>query len=288
MRKLLGILCVLVVSIAQLAAQSRTVTGKVTGTDGSPVPNVSVTIKGTSTGTTTAADGSYSISVNSSDVVLVFSSVGMLPQEVSVGSKNVIGVEMKTTDQEMQEVVVVGYGTQRKKEITGSIASVKGSDLANKPVQSFDQALGGRAAGVQITIPSGVLNSAPVFRIRGTNSISLSSYPLIVIDGVPSFTGDFSSGNAAANALGGLNPNDIESIDVAKDAAASAIYGSRAANGVVFITTKKGKSGKAKVSLDSWVGWTDVQRLPKLLDAFQYTDYKNQALRNAGTYNDDP
>ncbi|MET0243749.1 MAG: SusC/RagA family TonB-linked outer membrane protein, partial [Flavitalea sp.] len=126
------------------------------------------------------------------------------------------------------------------------------------------------------------------FRIRGTNSISLSSYPLIVIDGVPSFTGDFSSGNAAANALGGLNPNDIESIDVAKDAAASAIYGSRAANGVVFITTKKGKSGKAKVSLDSWVGWTNVQRLPKLLDAFQYTDYKNQALRNAGTYNDDP
>jgi TonB-linked SusC/RagA family outer membrane protein len=286
MRKIVAILWVLAMAIGQVSAQSRSISGKVTGTDGSPVPNVSVTIKGTNNGTTTSTDGTYTLSVPSSANSLVFSSVGMIQQEVSIGSKSTINAELKTSDQEMQEVVVVGYGTQKKKELTGSMASVKGTDLANRPVQSFDQALGGRAAGVQITIPSGVLNSAPVFRIRGTNSISLSSYPLIVIDGVPAFTGDFSSGNASANALGGLNPNDIESVDIAKDAAASAIYGSRASNGVVFITTKKGKSGKARVSLDSWVGWTNVQRLPTMLNAFQYTDHKNNALRNAGTYND--
>ncbi|MEJ7829513.1 MAG: TonB-dependent receptor plug domain-containing protein, partial [Segetibacter sp.] len=168
----------------------------------------------------------------------------------------------------------------------GSISTVKGTEIANKPIQSFEQALGGRAAGVQITIPSGVLNAPPVIRIRGTNSISLSSYPLIVIDGVPAYTGDFSSTvGAAGNALASINPNDIESIDIAKDAAATAIYGSRAANGVVFVTTKKGRSGKARVTLDSWVGVSEVQNLPELLDAFEYTDYKNEALRNAGTYN---
>src|SRR5688500_4482601 len=264
MRRLFTILCVIAMSIGQLFAQSRMISGKVTASDGSPVPNVSVTIKGTTSGTTTGADGSYSLSVPASANSLVFTSIGMISQEINIGSKTDISIEMKTLEQEMQEVVVVGYGTQKRKELTGSMASVKGTELANRPVQSFDQALGGRAAGVQITIPSGVLNSPPVFRIRGTNSISLSSYPLIVIDGVPVFTGDFSSGNAAANALGGLNPNDIESVDIAKDAAASAIYGSRAANGVVFITTKKGKAGKARVSIDSWVGWTNVQRLPNM------------------------
>lgn len=288
MRRLITIFCVIVLSIGQLLAQSRMISGKVTASDGSPIPNVSVMIKGTLLGTTTSADGSYSLSAPASATTLVFTSIGMIAQEVPIGTKTNISIELKSIEQEMQEVVVVGYGTQKRKELTGSMASVKGSELANRPVQSFDQALGGRAAGVQITIPSGVLNSPPVFRIRGTNSISLSSYPLIVIDGVPVFTGDVSSGNAAANALGGLNPNDIESVDIAKDAAASAIYGSRAANGVVFITTKKGKSGKARVSVDSWVGWTNVQRLPEVLDAFEYTEFKNQALKNAGTYNDDP
>jgi TonB-dependent SusC/RagA subfamily outer membrane receptor len=162
---------------------------------------------------------------------------------------------------------------------------VSGKVISEKPVQSFDQALGGRAVGVQVTIPNGVLNNPPVIRVRGTNSISLSSYPLIVVDGVPSFTGDQSSTNAASNALSSINPADIESIDIAKDAAASAIYGSRAANGVVFVTTKRGKQGKAKVIYDGRVDFTTVQRLPELLDAFQYTDLKNEGLKNAGSYN---
>src|SRR5687768_4044002 len=280
MRKIVAILWVLAMAIGQVSAQSRSISGKVTGTDGSPIPNVSVTSKGTNTGTTSSADGTYTLSVPSSANTLIFSSIGMAPLEVSIGSKSTINAELKSSEQEMQEVVVVGYGTQKRKELTGSMASVKGTELANRPVQSFDQALGGRAAGVQITIPSGVLNAPPVFRIRGTNSISLSSYPLIIIDGVPVYTGDFSGTSAAGNALSNINPNDIESIDIAKDAAASAIYGSRASNGVVFITTKKGKAGKSRVSIDSWVGISQVQRLPTLLDAFQYTDYKNEALTN--------
>lgn len=270
--------------IGSLSAQTRNITGKVTDAAGLPLPNVSVLIKGTNTGTSTAFDGTFSIAVPASARELVFSSVGLVTQEVSIGNRTDISAVMNSNTSSMEEVVVVGYGTQRRGEVTGSVATVKGTAIANKPVQSFDQALGGRAAGVQITIPSGVLNAPPVFRIRGTNSISLSSYPLIVIDGVPVYTGDVSGTSAAGNALSSINPNDIESIDIAKDAAASAIYGSRAANGVVFITTKKGKAGRSRVSIDSWVGLSQVQRLPDLLDAFQYTDYKNEALRNANLF----
>ena len=153
--------------------------------------------------------------------------------------------------------------------------------IAQKPVQSFETALAGKAAGVQITNQGGLLNAPPVIRIRGTNSISLSSYPLIVIDGVPSFTGDQGNTSASANALASINPNDIESIDIAKDAAAAAaIYGSRAANGVIFVTTKRGKSGKPKVNYDGWVGFTTPIRMPQVLNAQQYVDYKNVALNN--------
>jgi TonB-dependent SusC/RagA subfamily outer membrane receptor len=287
MRKivLLGLMAVLLT--LQVCAQ-RTVSGRVTDEKGIPIANASVLIKGTSAGTVTDADGRYSVTIPANARTLVFSSIDMGTQEVAVGSQPVINATLQTADRSLQEVVVVGYGTQRRKEITGNIASVSGKAIADKPVQSFEQALGGRAAGVQITVPNGALNNPPVIRIRGTNSISLSSYPLIVIDGVPAFTGDASSTAAAGNALASINPSDIESIDIAKDAAASAIYGSRASNGVVFITTKKGKQGKAKVNYDGWVGWTKVQRLPELLNAQQYTDLKNEGLRNAGTYNDNP
>lgn len=263
----------------------KTVTGKVTDNTGTPVANVSVQVKGSRTGTMTDANGSFAIAISAEAKILVFSAVDFTTVEETVGGRTVINVSLAPQEKVLQDVIVVGYGTQRKKEVTGSIATVKGADLANKPVQSFEQALGGRAAGVQVTIPSGVLNAPPVLRIRGTNSISLSSYPLIVLDGVPMYSGDFSGTSAAGNILASLNPNDIESVDIAKDAAASAIYGSRAANGVLFITTKKGKSGKAKVTLDSWVGFTNVFGLPDLLDAFEYTDHKNSALVNAGTFN---
>lgn len=266
--------------IVQAVAQNRTVTGTVTDPSGSPVPNVSVLIKGSSIGTTSKSDGTFSITIPPSARVLQFSAVGYALMEINIGNKGIINASLQPSDRNLQEVVVVGYGTQKRKEVTGNIASVKGAAVAEKPVQSFDQALAGRAAGVQITIPNGVLNTPPVFRIRGTNSISLSSYPLIVVDGVPVPTGDFSGTNAGGNALASINTYDIESIDIAKDAAATAIYGSRAANGVVFITTKRGRQGKPRVTYNGSVGITQVYGVPQVMNADQYTAYKNQAAAN--------
>lgn len=288
MRKLVALLLAVVLCYAHARSQTRTITGKVTDETGSPIPNASVIIKGSNTGTTTGMDGVFSLSVPPNAKTLIFSAVGQAPQEVSIGNKTLISVSLKSVDKELQEVVVVGYGTQRRRDVTGSIVTVKGAAVANKPVQSFEAALGGRAAGVQISVPNGVVNNPPVFRVRGTNSISLSSYPLIVVDGIPVYTGDFSGTSAGGNALANINPDDIETIDIAKDAAAASIYGSRAANGVVFITTKKGKSGKAKVNYNGWVGWTKTQRLPEILNAQQYTDLKNEGLRNNNSYNDNP
>ncbi len=284
MRKLLLTLTAFLLFAGSLLAQ-KTITGKVTDEKGNPIPNASVLVKGTTTGTSTKADGTFSLTVPSNAKALIVSAIDMTTQEKALGSHTSLDFSLSQEDKTISEVVVVGYGTQKKKDVTGNVATVKGAAVSNKPVQSFEQALGGRAAGVQVTIPNGVLNNPPVIRIRGTNSISLSSYPLIVVDGVPTFTGDASGTSAAGNALASINPNDIESIDIAKDAAASAIYGSRAANGVVFITTKKGKAGRARVSYDSWVGWTTATRLPEVLNSAQYTSYKNEALVNAGTYN---
>ncbi|WP_205509484.1 SusC/RagA family TonB-linked outer membrane protein [Longitalea arenae] len=285
MRKLLLLLFAVGVSTCLLQAQTRTIRGKVTSSDGSPIPNVSIIIKGTSYGTTTDFDGNYSMNVPAGSRILKFTAVGMSEVEISIGDKGVINARLESADRNLAEVVVVGYGTQKRREATGNVSRVSGAAVSDKPVQSFEAALGGRSPGVQITVPNGIVNNPPVFRIRGTNSISLSSYPLVVIDGVPTFTGDFSGTSAGANALASINPSDIESIDIAKDAAASAIYGSRAANGVVFITTKKGKLGRARVSYDGWVGLTRVQRLPELLNAEEYTEFKNQGLKNANTYN---
>ena len=286
MKKLTVFLTFALLLIAEAYAQSpRTVTGKVTDDKGTPLSGVTISAVGVNKNALSENNGSFSIQVSEKVKTLKLTYVGFDSKEVSITGISTVTVSLSPEDKALNEVVVVGYGTQKKRDITGSIASVKGEALANKPTQSFEQALGGRAAGVQVVIPSGVLNAPPVLRIRGANSISLSSYPLIVVDGVPVFTGDGSSTNAAGNVLSSINPNDIESVDVAKDAAATAIYGSRAANGVLFITTKKGKPGRSKVTLDSWVGFSNPQRLQQVLDAQQYTDYKNEALRNAGTFN---
>ena len=284
MRKLLLLFMAVVLAIGQLWAQ-RTITGKVTDDKGNAVANASVLVKGTNTGTVTKNDGSFSLTVPANAKALVISSVDFEPKEMSIGTQSTMTVALKPADKSLSEVIVVGYGTQKRKEVTGNISNVSGKTVAERPVQSFDAALAGRATGVQITVPNGVLNNPPVFRIRGTNSISLSSYPLIVVDGVPTFVGDVSGTNAAGNALASINPNDIESIDIAKDASASAIYGSRAANGVVYITTKKGRAGKAKITYDGWVGFTQLYGFPKVLNAEQYTAIKNEGLVNAGTYN---
>lgn len=285
MKEKLLVLFLLAVLSFSVQAQQKKITGKVTSTkDGLPIPGVSVSVPGVRIAAQTGADGVYSISVPNNTNALVFRFVGFVSKTISITS-GTINVKLDEDENNLNDVVVTGYGTMKKRDLVGSVTSIKGEQVANKPVQSFDQALGGKAAGVQISIPNGVLNNPPVFRIRGTNSISLSSYPLIIIDGVATFTGDQSGSNAAGNALASINPNDIETMDILKDAAATAIYGSRAANGVVVITTKKGKIGKAVVTYDGWAGLTNVQRLPDMMDAFQYTDIKNEGLRNAGTYN---
>ncbi len=284
MRKFTTLIVCLCLAVSQLWAQNRTITGKVTDEKGAPLAGVTVVTLASDrkvlANTTTDANGSFSAKVTDQAKNLQFTYIGLDEQIVSIVGKNSLSVKLISNAASLSEVVVVGYGTQKKKDVTGSISSVGGGEVAEKPNQSFEQALGGKAAGVQITIPNGVLNTPPVFRIRGTNSISLSSYPLIVVDGVPSFTGDYSSSSAAGNALASINPNDIESIDIAKDAAATAIYGSRAANGVVFVTTKKGKAGKARVTYDGWVGWTTAYGLPELLNTAQYLAYKTAASAN--------
>ncbi len=280
MRKLFSLLAGFVLFIGTTQAQNRTISGKVTDGSGNPIPKASVAIKGSDGGTSTDNNGTFKISVPNTAKFLIVSSVGYGVSETNIVNKSSVEINLFSTESNIQEVVVVGYGTQKRTETTGSLSSVKGSVIAQKPVQSFETALAGKAAGVQITNQGGLLNSPPVVRIRGTNSISLSSSPLYVVDGVPSFSGDQSGTSAPSNALASINPNDIESIDIAKDAAAAAIYGSRAANGVVFITTKRGKSGKAKVNYDGWVGFTTPTRMPQVLNAQQYVDYKNLALNN--------
>jgi TonB-linked SusC/RagA family outer membrane protein len=275
MRKLILIVSAVFVFVLNAAAQNRTVTGKVTDEKGAPLEGVSVTSPNGKQGTQTDKEGTYSITVPTAVKNLNFTYVNFASQSKSIGNNTVINISLRSVDSKLEEVIVVGYGTQKRKEVTGSLTNVKGTVIAEKPVQSFEQALAGRSAGVQITIPSGVLNTPPVFRIRGINSLSLSSSPLIVVDGTPVTTGDLAGSNAAGNALASINPADIESMDIAKDAAATAIYGSRAANGVVFITTKRGKAGKTKVNYNASMGFTSVYGIPKVLNAQQYTDYKN-------------
>jgi TonB-linked SusC/RagA family outer membrane protein len=281
---LLKSMVVLLLLASHAYAQTRTISGTVSDKDGLPMPGVTVVVKGTKTGTQTSAKGRFSIEVNTGKPTLVFTFIGYSTKTVEA-SGNEMNVIMEPNPSLLSEVLVVGYGTQSKRANVGSISHVKGSELTEQPVQNFEQALAGKATGTQITIPNGVLNTAPVFHIRGTNSISLGSQPLIVVDGVPSFDGNVGGGESGSNALANINPNDIENIDIAKDASATAIYGSRAANGVVFVTTKKGKKGAAVVGLDSWMGVTKVYRFPKLLDASQYVAEKNEALVNAGLYN---
>jgi len=280
----------LLVPIAVLAfagttaqAQNRTISGRVTDrTSGEGLPGVTVLVKGTTTGVSTNSDGTFTLSAPASGGTLVYSSVGYISVEQPIGDSNTINAALATDSKALSEVVVVGYGSaQNRRELTGSIATVTAAQIANKPVQSFEQALQGQAAGVNITTPNGVLNASPVVRIRGVNSITLSSAPLYVIDGIPAFSGNSSAvGSVPNNPLSNINPADIESVEVLKDASATAIYGSRAAGGVIVVTTKKGRRGQSKLSLDSWVGWNDPVRLYDVLNAADYIEIKNEAVRN--------
>lgn len=279
MRKLLLTLTAVLLFSGLLLAQ-KTLTGRVSDEKGNPIPNASVIVKGSTTGTVTKPDGTFSLVVPAEAKALIVSSVDMGTQEQPIGANTVLNFTLRQEDKIVSEVVVVGYGTQRRKDVTASIATINGNDIKNVPAQSFEQALAGKAAGLNIVIPNAVLNNPPVVRIRGANSITGSTFPLVVVDGVPVFTGDISTNNSANNVLGNINPQDIEDIQILKDAAAAAIYGSRAANGVMIITTKKGKTGRARVTYDAWVGWSKAFRLYDVLDANEYVTLKNEALKN--------
>lgn len=281
MKKILVLFLLLLMTGSLVMAQTVQITGTVTDkTDGSAVPGVNVSVKGTTVGAITGPDGKYVLSVPGSAQTLTYSFIGFRTLEIPIAGKNRIDAVLEQDMFNVEEVVVVAYGTQQKRDITGSVASVPVAALKTASGQSFDQALQGKAAGVSITLPNGVLNNPPVIRIRGINSISSSSYPLIVVDGVPVFTGDVSSSSAYANALSDINPSDIQSMDILKDASATALYGSRAANGVILITTKHGTSGKTKVTYDGYVGFTQAYNLFEMMNVSQYIEHKNRAWVN--------
>ncbi|KEO74498.1 SusC/RagA family TonB-linked outer membrane protein [Anditalea andensis] len=282
MRKILLMLMIAMTVHVTVMAQTRVITGRVISSeDREGFPGVNVLVRGTSIGVVTDLEGSFSISVPQGASELTFSFVGFNSQVVNIGNRSVLEVVLEPDLKTLGEVIVVGYGAQSKRTITGAISSVGGEQILNTPVQSFDQALQGRVAGVNITTPNGVLNNRPVIRVRGVNSLSLSSYPLVVIDGVPTYTGDLSSNSAANNPLANVNPADIQSVEILKDASAAAIYGSRASNGVILVTTKRGQEGASRVTFDSWVGLTEPVRLFSLLNAAEYMEVKNEARRNA-------
>ncbi|MBC7572370.1 MAG: TonB-dependent receptor [Spirosoma sp.] len=256
------------VSLAQF------VSGKVTDETGGGLPGVSVVIKGSSMGTTTDADGQYKLSAPAKGT-LIFSFVGYTAKEVPIGNQTTINTVLAPDDKTLNEVVVVGYGTQNRKDLTGSVSSVGSEEIAKLPVASVDQALQGKIPGVQISTTSGEPGGSPNILIRGVSSITGGAGPLIVIDGFPVSNSD------GSNPLNAIDPRDIESVDVLKDASATAIYGSRGSNGVIIVTTKRGKSGKPKVNLDVYYG---VQQLARKVDMMNAQEFAQWTIdgRNAG------
>ncbi|AOW21557.1 SusC/RagA family TonB-linked outer membrane protein [Urechidicola croceus] len=254
---------------------AQTVSGVITDADGSPLPGVNVVEKGTSNGVSSDFDGNYQISVGQ-NATLVFSSLGFDTQEIQVAGKVVINVTMAEDLQSLDEVVVIGYGTQLKENLSGSVSTVDTEALENIPQVSIDQMIQGRAAGVTVTQNSGQPGSSVSVRIRGVNTISGSSEPLYIIDGVP-VSGESSGGdNSGLSPLAAINPSDIESVNVLKDASATAIYGSRGSNGVVIITTKRGKSGKGTFAYDTFLAVQQPTNKIEVLDLPGYAVLQNE------------
>ena len=287
LRKLLrwiGVPMLLLFSLLS-SAQDRVLSGKVTDASGKAVSGVSVTVKGNTRGTTTGEDGNYSLNVPASATTLVFSSVGYTPQEVAIRGRNSASVVLQSSPGSLNEVVVVGYGTQRRREVTGAISKVTSDQLNVSPVPSFEAALQGKAPGVQVIQGNGLAGSGSVVRIRGVGSISASADPLYVIDGIPIISDPFLRGNGGAmnqNPLSSLNPSDIESVEILKDAGATGIYGSRGANGVILITTKRGKSGKPTFNYSNKIGVATFSQKPDFVNGPEWLQLRQEAWMNSG------
>ena len=270
----------------QIQKVDKQITGTVTDESGAILPGTSVSLKGTSKGTTTDATGKYTINVADNTVTLVFSFTGYNSQEVVVGNRSVINVQMKVNNQSLDEIVVVGYGQVRKSDLTASVASVKAADIKSIVPTSLEQGLAGRATGVVVTQASGAPGGAVTVRVRGPNSISSGSEPLYVVDGIPIYSDNESSGSGgnriSSNALASINPSDIESMEILKDASGTAIYGSRGSNGVILITTKRGKAGVTKIDYEGSQSFLTVAKKLDMMNATQYGEYQNLRASSRG------
>lgn len=266
--------------------QKITVTGTIIDSQTrETIPGVNIMVKGTTNGTTSDFDGKYRIEVATADPILVFSFVGYVTQEVPVVGQVLIDVALEQEFTKLDEVVVIGYGSESKRLLTGSIGAINTEGIQERPIQSIDNIMQGQTAGVQITQNSGTPGAAMTVRIRGNSSINAGNQPLYVVDGVPILSGDFSQVSfqgQTTSALSDLNPNDIESISILRDASAAAIYGARASNGVVLITTKRGKTQETKFSFNAYTGFQQPFNVLEMLNAKQFLDLQNDIAVNDG------
>ena len=242
------------------ASVERSVSGQVTDISGEPMIGVNVMVKGSSNGVVTNMDGKYEIKIGTPGEILQFSFLGYLPQERKIGSNRNLNIVLEEDVKKIDEVVVVGYSVQKKKDITGAVSTILAKDIENIPVNDFGSALAGRSAGVQVITPSGKPNEGFSIRVRGATSINAGNEPLYVVDGVP--TSDTKT----------INPSEIESITVLKDASSAAIYGNAGANGVVLITTKKGRKGEAQIELNAYYGFSERAKKMDVLNKQEYQD----------------
>ena len=262
------------------SAQSFPVSGKIADGQGQPLSGVTVQVKGGNTVTTSKTDGTFTINAPASNSTLVFSYVGFQPQEVSINRRGQIDVSLSLVENSLQDVVVVGYGTQKKSDVTGALSRITAEDIQERPAQNVLQALQGKAAGVQVS-SNFKPGEIPVVRIRGNRSIGASNDPLYVVDGIPIV----SALGVNSFSISDINPNDIASMEILKDASATAIYGSRGANGVVLITTNKGKKGRVTLNFSSTLSVDSYKSLTDWMDGGQYVDRWREAQINGRIYN---
>ncbi|MCC4214086.1 SusC/RagA family TonB-linked outer membrane protein [Leeuwenhoekiella parthenopeia] len=277
----LGFILMLTCSLA--FSQTKSVSGTVTDEQGMPLPGVNIAVQGTNSGTQTDFDGNYTLNAEEGSV-LVFSYLGFKNQQVTVGTGSSYNVTLQTSADELDEIVVVGYGTQSKRTLTDNIVKLSAEDIDEVPVSNFQSALVGKAAGVQITQNNGKVEGGLNIRVRGATSITAGTQPLYVLDGIPLYNANESSNGAPTNPLLSISPNEIESIEVLKDASSAAIYGARGANGVVIITTKTGKEGKAEFSVNISHGFSEPTNTREWLSGTQYIELFREAAINAVDY----
>ena len=272
-RMCLLILPLLFICASGAWAQGNSIKGKVTDEQGIGLPGVTVLVKGTTNGTATDTDGNFSLNLPNGNGTLVVSFIGYQTKEVATNNQSSVNITLASDAKALEEVVVVGYGSQLKKEVTGAVQTISVKEIKDIPVSQVTQKLQGRVAGVQINQATGKPGQGMSVRIRGQLSVSGGSDPLYVVDGFP-ITGG----------IGALNPDEIEDISILKDAASTSLYGSRAANGVVLITTKRGKNGQTNVSFSTYAG---IQKVPQkgridMMDAVEFAQFKKESYEDAG------